>query len=202
MKYYKARSRIKWKDVIFFPLRLFLRHDIVSSLGLTSLLEERMDICAKYAQIPLLDIGCGEENPFTKRLGKGYGLDILPLKNVDICADARYLPFKNQTFQTVFFIGSFNYMKDADRVLEEARRVLRLEGRLLITITAGFWSRFRHATAWWNKPHNWITRGMRYGYSEKELNRILNGHGFEVLAREGYFLGISKIFIAAPKPNR
>ena len=194
---------MKVKDVLFLPLRFFLSHDRVSSLGITSVLEERISVCAKYVKIPVLDVGCGEGNSFIRMKGLvGYGVDVFPFKHIDICADARHLPFKKESFQTVSFVGSFNYMKDSGSVLQEARRVLSDKGILLITVTGVFWSRLRHALAWWDKDQNVIEPEMKYGFSRNQLMCVLERNGFEVVETISYLMGISRLFIAQLKTQK
>jgi SAM-dependent methyltransferase len=193
---------MKIRDILFLPLRILLSHDQVNALGLTSLLEERMNICAKYINPPLLDIGCGEENFFIRQMGiKGYGLDAFQFKHIDICADANLLPFKDKTFQTVSFVGSFNYMKNTSCVLKEVKRVLHNHGVLLITITNAFWSKLRHTLAWWDKEQNLITQEVKYGFSDTELEQLLIKTGFQIIKKDSYFLGVSKIFVALVNEN-
>ena len=191
---------MKIKDILFLPVRLLLNHNQVSALGLTSLLQERMDICAKYIKTPVLDIGCGEENYLIKQMGiKGYGLDVFPFRSINVCADSRCLPFKEKTFQSVSFIGSFNYMKNRENVLGQVKRVLDKQGVLLITITAVFWSKLRHSLAWWRKEQYLIAKDGKYGFSIMELEQLLESEGFRVIKKVNYFFGISTLFIVSPR---
>jgi len=94
----------------------------------------RFEILFKDAQI--LDVGCGDgvlwiSNYFSK-IGKYVvGLDIqsnrnwakLRLRNgYFITADAHYLPFRGQAFDTVFEKDSFHHMGDLGKALEETPR--------------------------------------------------------------------------------
>lgn len=193
---------MKIRDALFLPLRIFLSNDKVTSLGLTSILEERINICADHVVTPILDIGCGEGNPFIRRKDfAGYGMDIFPYKDIDICSDVLNLPFKKNSFKTVSFIGSFNYIKNTDRALQEVKEILDDGGKLLITVTNAFWSRFRHAVTWWKKEQYVIKSGMKYSFSNKELMRILDKNGFKVKEEIRYLVGVSKLFIVQSKQN-
>jgi SAM-dependent methyltransferase len=74
-----------------------------------------------------LDIGCG----LSKRQGF-IGLDVRKTDNVDVIADARMLPFKNNAFTHVFsshLIEHFS-QKATKEVLREWLRVLRQGGTM------------------------------------------------------------------------
>ena len=190
---------MKLMDILSLPLRFLLSNDRVDALGLTSVQEERMRICARYAKEPVLDIGCGEGNLFIRRKGlNGQGLDIFPYRGVDICASSYYLPFKNGVFHTITFIGSLNYHENPGLALKEAKGVLNWEGRLLITNTNSLWSSIRHAFAWWKPEQYMIKKGMRYGFSNSEIIALLTSNGFIICKVVRYFLGISSLYVASP----
>lgn len=194
---------MKIKDFLFLPLRIFLSNEHVSSLGLTSILEERINICAEHAVSPVLDIGCGEGNLFIRtKQNQGYGLDIFPFNDIDVCADVMHIPFKKGYFQTVSFIGSFNYMKKPEKVLQEVKGVLNKKGILLITITNDFWSRFRHVLAWWDKEQNVIGKELKYSYSDNDIKSLLEINGFKITKKVRYLMGVSKLFIVKVNPSR
>lgn len=122
------------KDTVFLPIRLLFSHERVNRWGLTSVYDARIKICKRFSQGKVLDIGCGEGNRFILESGNGVGVDRFPWEGVDLCCDALYLPFQVGMFDTVSFIGSFNYLPDKIAALKEASRVLKGEGKVLITI--------------------------------------------------------------------
>lgn len=73
----------------------------------------------------MLNIGCGES-----RKKEAIGLDIRKMSSVDILADARMLPFRNESFNHVYsshVIEHFGHREVSD-VLTEWVRVLRRNG--------------------------------------------------------------------------
>lgn len=85
----------------------------------------------------LLEFGCGTTR-FTrwwKDIGvEAYGGDISPLMLSQamhlfdgdlVMADSHYMPFKDQTFDALAFITTFEYYKDPVRVIRESARVAR-----------------------------------------------------------------------------
>ena len=70
----------------------------------------------------VLDIGCGE-----KKLKGAIGVDVRKTKDVDIIADARYLPFKDEVFDHVYsshLIEHFSH-REVKEVIKEWVRVLK-----------------------------------------------------------------------------
>jgi SAM-dependent methyltransferase len=95
---------------------------------------------------PVLDVGCGDgflaRVAFEQRLEAGIDLDKGEVKraiqsnsykNV-ICASALKIPFKNASFNTVVSNCVLEHIPEIDKALREIRRVLKKNGRLMITV--------------------------------------------------------------------
>ena len=92
----------------------------------------------------VLDLGCGtgEFSPYFSK-SKYVGIDIDP-KNITyakkhykgefLVADARQLPFKNESFDKVLVVGVFHHLStdDCQLVFKEMKRVLKKDGKVLI----------------------------------------------------------------------
>ena len=104
---------------------------------------------------PILELACGD-GTFSKILFKkkdsvDIGIDILEkeikeakkqnvYKSVEV-ADARNLPFKANTFSTVFSNGSLEHIANVEKVLSEVSRVLKPNGTLVITVPSSNFSK-------------------------------------------------------------
>lgn len=142
-------------NLICLPLRLILSHDTVSRLGLMSVLEERMVLCSRHTTGVALDIGAGRGNLFIRTFHpNGIGCDVLAQPEVDVVADAQHLPFRDGSFDTVLYISSYLYLDDKVQGLNEARRVLRPNGRVLLLSINPILCWLRHKTAWWDNAEN------------------------------------------------
>lgn len=77
----------------------------------------------------ILDIGCGES-----KKEFSLGLDFRKTKSTDIIADARYLPFKNQSFDHVYSSHLIEHFPHATAkaILSEWTRVLKKNGKIEI----------------------------------------------------------------------
>lgn len=74
----------------------------------------------------ILEIGCGGKKVFPESIG----LDVRPLKGVDVIADAHDLPFEDEHFDHVYsshVIEHFSH-REVKEVLEEWVRVLKKGG--------------------------------------------------------------------------
>jgi SAM-dependent methyltransferase len=77
-----------------------------------------------------LDLGSG-----SRRLSpKIVNLDIFSGKNVDIIAEAEYLPFADKTFDVVICTAVFEYIRRPNTVMSEIRRILSPSGLLYIEV--------------------------------------------------------------------
>jgi SAM-dependent methyltransferase len=58
--------------------------------------------------------------------------DILPYSSVDICVDARHMPFRDKSLRAILMLNTLHHIPDVERFFSEARRCLRPHGRILI----------------------------------------------------------------------
>lgn len=129
----------KIKDRSCFPLLAFLSSEQARALGLTPIDEERVAIALGRCRGLLLDIGCGTNElarRYRSRQGTAIGVDIYPWPGADVVCDTTRLPFPDGHFDTVLMLACLNHVPRSKRiqVLQEARRVLKGEGQLLITM--------------------------------------------------------------------
>jgi ubiquinone/menaquinone biosynthesis C-methylase UbiE len=138
----------KIKDRFSFPLLIFLSSERAQALGLTPIDEERVAIALGRCRGLLLDIGCGTNDlarRYRSRQGMAIGVDIHPWPGTDVVCDTTRLPFPDGHFDTVLMLACLNHVPLSKRiqVLQEARRALKGEGQLLITMinpVVGFFS--------------------------------------------------------------
>ena len=94
---------------------------------------------------PILDIGCGW-GEFAEAYGEkiDMGIDIAPrdlkvakkggmYKNLTL-ADARNLPFKDNTYGSIISISTFEHIEDSQKLLKEMHRLLKPNGILVVTM--------------------------------------------------------------------
>ncbi len=153
----------------------------------------------------ILDIGCGR-NSLVRRYGNGVGIDIYPWKGVDIVCDTSNLPFAESDFDRIFFIASLNHVPQRELVLNEACRVLKPGGLIIITMIGPKIGFLWHKLGSWFWDKDQKERGMKKGevggLSKKEMEKLLVGAGFKEIFCEKFELGLNNIYIAQKPINK
>jgi SAM-dependent methyltransferase len=119
-----------------------------------------------------LDIGCGIK-PYEKNFhsGKYYGVDVpASIHKIklfsDIIYDGKMLPISDECIDSVVCMQVFEHVFEPERFLSEVNRVLKLDGKLLITLPF-VWNEHEQP----NDFARYSSFGIRY---------LLNKFGFEI----------------------
>lgn len=95
---------------------------------------------------PILDIGCGfgefASGFFDAKVDVGMDIAVKDIKIAKesgkykkvVIADARKMPFKDETFASIYSISTFEHITNPQKVIQEAYRVLKKGGTLVATI--------------------------------------------------------------------
>ena len=168
------------------PLRLFLPHGFTSRIGLKSIRDERNEIVLKFAKGRLLDIGCGP-NILVKQYGNdSVGIDVFDFNGgALIIEDASELPFKENTFDTVAFVASFNHIPNREEVITEVDRILKSYGRVIITNLEPIIGKVRHRMFWIDKIEEGREKkeGEEEGLKSEYIMNLLIECGFELMKK-------------------
>lgn len=98
-------------------------------------------ILSKLCEGRTLDVGCGNGAGILAKVKNSIGLDIseVAAKKLQddgyriIVGDASYLPFKQESFETVISLGSLEHFLNPDTAIKEMHRVL-IKGKQLILV--------------------------------------------------------------------
>lgn len=134
----------------------------------------------------LLDYGCGSkpyQALFTK-VDSYVGVDLEneghdhSTEEIDFFYDGITLPFADETFDSLFSSEVLEHVPDIDQSLKEIRRVLKPQGRVLITV-----------------PFVWAEHELPFDFrrfTQGGIEKIMSDHGFEVLQSQkvGSFVGV------------
>jgi ubiquinone/menaquinone biosynthesis C-methylase UbiE len=128
-------------------------------------------------------------------------VDVYPWPGADVVCDTTTLPFPDTLFDTVSMLACLNHitMSKRNRVLQEARRVLKEEGQLLITMinpVVGFFAhKIRH-----RHDLDQLERGMgeeeENGLWDKEVRKLLAGNGFRLVQTIPFVFGLNCLYLA------
>ena len=191
------------KDYIFFPSRIFSDHETVSRIGLTSLRDERIDLCLKYCRGRVLDVGCDESNLLVRKWENGVGIDVYPWEGVDTVCNTTNVPFRNGGFDTVTIIGALGHIPERLKVLQECYCVLKPKGQILVTEIHPVIGFLRHKTAWWDKEYH--ERGMKegevHGISERNIRELFEETGFKYKERVSFVFGLNSLYMERNCPR-
>lgn len=150
----RRRSRLqRLKDFISFPLRaVTLFHDDWG--GFSCQATERYDEVAARVRGRCLDVGCGT-NRFVRDFlgGDSVGADVHRYEeNHDgvLLEDPTHFPWEDGSFDAVTFIANLNHVpvESRDAELAEARRVLRDDGVVIVTMALPIVEVVVHGLIW------------------------------------------------------
>ena len=148
----------------------------------------------------LLDIGCGTNALVKSYVGEGIGTDVYPWSNVDlIVKNSAELPFENETFDTVTIIAALNHIPNRGEVLTESHRVLRQNGRIIITMISPKVSRMWHFLCkLWDidQKYRRMKQGEVFGLTLEEIHCLLSESKFDILFEKKYVLGRNCLTVA------
>jgi SAM-dependent methyltransferase len=121
-------------------------------------------------QLAIFDFGCGDK-PYRSLFDfadKYVGADISgnPFADIIVDSDGR-VPCEDASFDVVLSSQVLEHVPDVDLYLDEARRVLKTNG-LMILSTHGWWTHHPYPHDYWR----WTREG---------LTKILNANGFEIV---------------------
>ena len=169
-----------------------------------ALMRWRIKVVLPYIRGYFIDIGCGTNQLVRAYRGRGVGVDIHQWGNVDFVVDnTANLPFDDGTFDTVAIIASLNHIPNRSAVLAEANRILKDQGRIIVTMIPPRISRIWHYVRRpWDadQRERGMKEGEKFGLTCEEVRSHLIAAGFEIWRREKFMLGINSLTVGRKKP--
>jgi SAM-dependent methyltransferase len=191
-------------DRICFPLLAFLSSEQARGLRLTPIDEERVEIALGRCRGLLLDIGCGTNElarGYRSRQGSPIGVDVHPWLGADVVCDTTRLPFPDRRFDTVTMLACLNHVPQSkrDQVLQEARRVLKDYGQLLLTMINPVVGVVVHAIRR-RYDLDQLERGIgeeeAKGLWDKEVKELLTESRLRLAETIPFVFGLNRLYIA------
>ena len=152
-----------------------------------------------YVKGRLLDIGCGT-NELVRHTVGGVGVDVYPWGTVDlVVGNTADLPFDDESFDTVTIIAALNHIPNRQEVLKEAHRLLRVGGRIIITMIPPRLSKVWH---FFRKPwdadqkERGMVHGEVFGFTREEVRNLLKEAGFDLILEKPFMFYINRVTVA------
>jgi SAM-dependent methyltransferase len=162
------------------------------------LAERRVDAVLPHVRGRLLDVGCGS-NKLVQRYTNGVGVDVFPWPGADfVVSNSASLEYEPHSFDTITIIAALNHIPNREAVLNECRRLLRPEGRVVITMLTPVISRIWHwLRAPWDADQR--ERGMRpgevYGFTPAQILDLFRRCGFVLESQTRFMLGFNRVYV-------
>ena len=192
---------------LVLPLKLVVPQPVISRIPLlTTNLAIRMGVVRQFLTGRVLDIGCGGNllvKAWRQQGGSGVGVDVYPWPGVDqVVEDTARLDFPAGDFDTITMVSCLNHIPNRREVLAEAHRLLRPDGRLVLTNLSPGISRVWHRWAFWDEDQH--ERGMKpgevWGFTHAELLALLRDAGFVLDAAHRFSWGLNRVYAFRPVP--
>jgi SAM-dependent methyltransferase len=165
--------------------------------GWTTLDEERINAILPHIRGRLLDIGAGQ-NRLVNQYGNGIGVDVIDWGGgAMVVEDSSQIPFPDKSFYTITFLACLNHIPYRERVIQEANRLLREEGRILITMINPILGGIGHALWWYSedKKRGGMVVGEVPGPLKRDVLGLLETAGFGLQAHERFVYGLNNLYI-------
>jgi ubiquinone/menaquinone biosynthesis C-methylase UbiE len=159
----------------------------------------------------ILEVGCGSGTIVKQLLAKGKhvtGIDIgkqfvnfchAKYDNAYFCeTDAHYLPFADRSFDTIVCSEVIEHVDNPEKALHEFNRVLRPQGRLVLT-TPNICFRWALIEAVWTRIRRNMLETRHKCFTRKRLRLLLDRQGFNILHNDVFMLGCLHLVEAQKK---
>lgn len=190
-------------DFIGLPFRLLLfDQKWLPAFSWTTLEQERINALFPHVKGRLLDIGAGN-NELIHQYGNGIGVDVFDWgSGALIVKNAAALPFKDNSFDTISFLACLNHITNREQVLEEAKRLLRPKGRILITMINPILGGIGHPLWWYSedRKRGGMQEGELSGMWSSQIISILESKGFSLVDKTKFLYWMNNLLIFKHQP--
>src|SRR3989344_1071035 len=146
----------------------------------------------------ILEAGVGQ-GTVLKKISERGGKNIKSLTGIDLSSrllemakkiipqaklvkgDAEAMPFPDKSFDFVVMVGVFPYLLDVDKALAEVKRVLRSDGKFIVTVPNRKWILFEN----YIKSRRNIQPVEDRFFDFEEMKGLLEKHDFSVIGYRG-----------------
>jgi SAM-dependent methyltransferase len=193
----KSLGQTLW-DFMGIPFRLLLfDQKWLPRLGWTTLEDERLNVVLPHIRGRLLDIGAGP-NTLVKRYGNGIGVDVFDWGGgAMVVPNTACLPFDDESFDTITLVACLNHIPNRQEVLLEARRLLKPQGQLIITMIDPILGDVGHALWWYSedKHRGGMKEGEVGGMWGRDITQMCQMAGFKLVHHCRFVYGMNNLYL-------
>jgi SAM-dependent methyltransferase len=197
----KTFAQSAW-DAIGIPFRLVLfKQEWLPPLGWTTLEAERLAMVRPLIRGRLLDVGAGP-NTLVHEYGDGVGVDTHEWGGGALrIHDAAALPFVDGSFDTVAFVACLNHIPNRQDALVEARRLLKDDGRVIVTMINPILGGVGHAIWWYSedKLRGGMLPGEVGGLWTRDIVAMAARAGLRLVSHERFVYGMNHLYVFTAK---
>jgi SAM-dependent methyltransferase len=188
-------------DFVGIPFRFVLfDQKWLPRFGWTTLEDERLNIVLPYVHDELLDIGSGE-NQLVRRYGRGIGVDIFDWGHGTVVVEnTSNLPYHDASFDTITLVACLNHIPYREAVLKEARRLIKPDGTLIITMINPILGGIGHKI-WWHgedRQRGGMKEGEMEGMWTEDIVNVCNDAQFQLVQHRRFVYGLNNLYIFEP----
>jgi SAM-dependent methyltransferase len=192
-------------DLLGIPFRLVLfDQGWLPSFGWTTLEEERLQAVLPHLRGRVLDVGAGPNNLIRSR-GHGVGVDVHDWGGgALLIEDAARLPFVDESFDTVTFVACLNHIPNRAAALVEARRVLKPDGVVVVTMINPALGGIGHLVWWYgeDRRRGGMKPGEVGGLWASEIVRLAASAGLRLVTRTRFVYGMNGLYVFTAEPAK
>jgi SAM-dependent methyltransferase len=185
-------------DFIGSPFRLALLDQCwLPRLHWTTLEQERINAVLPHIRGRLLDIGAGS-NRLVSAHKPGVGVDVFDFGGgAMIVEDTSRLPFKDASFDTITMVACLNHIPYRTAILREAQRLVRPEGRLIITMINPLLGGLGHKIWWYgeDRQRGGMVEGEVGGLWTREILALCQEADFELCLHKRFVYGMNNLYV-------
>ena len=190
-------------DFLGIPFRLVLFDQAwLPRFGWTTLETERLSTVLPHITGRLLDIGAGP-NTLVNAYGDGVGVDVVDWGGgVQVVENTADLPFERASFDTITFIACLNHIPYRTAALKEARRLIKEDGQLIITMINPLLGDIGHSIWWYSedKKRGGMKEGEKGGLWTNDIVAMCATAGFRLRLHRRFVYGMNNLLVFEVNP--
>lgn len=186
------------------PAKLLIPQNVIAKIPFLTTNEEiRREQVLPHISGMLLDIGCGMNKlvrDYKMLGGSGVGVDMFDWGQQDVLLvdSMEEMPFENASFDTITIVACLNYFSNREQVLEEANRVLKINGKIVLTMVSPFLMRIWNSYKFWDRGINDLGKNESeaWGFTRLQMQEMLQGAGFKLKRVDPFSWGLNRLYLA------